>query len=220
MASLRSLSKRDERGLRQLIKLAKDEGIWSLTWHGVTLRLPRPAAGNQAAVRAQPGAAKASGCAKAADRVATPPAQGCTASDAAGNSRQRRSAARQKLHMETQAAARTASCHLRLRVILLREFRWQRTQAVWTEWMRQRTPAAMPALENIEMTTGDYSARKRSGCSISTPSTPSASTTPSKPVGKKTRESPALPAPAAIAGAGPSHGASAPRVTRRTAGLC
>ena len=218
--SLRSLSKRDERGLRQLIKLAKDEGLWSLTWHGVTFRLPRPAAGDPAAVRVRSGPAKAPGCAKAADRVATPPAPGCTASDAAGNSRQRRSVARQKLHKEMQAAARTASCHLRLRAILLREFCWQRMQAVWTKWMRQRTPTAMPALENIEMTTDDYRVRKRAGCSISTSPAPSASTTPSKPVGKKIRESPASPAPAAKAGAGPSHGASPPRVNRRTAGLC
>jgi hypothetical protein len=209
---LRSLSKRDERGLRQLIKLAKDEGLWSVTWHGVTFRLPRPAAGDQAAVRAQSRlpAQGAPGCAKAADRVATPPVQGRTASDAAGNSRQRRSFARQKLHKETQAAARSVSCRLRLRAILLRGFRWQRMQAVWTEWMRQRTPTAiLPALENIEMTTDDYGTRKRVGCSISTPLSPSVST--EEAAGKKTRsgESPASPVPAAEAGAGPSHGATA-----------
>jgi hypothetical protein len=156
----------------------------------------------------QPPAQGAFGCAKAADRVAIPPTHGRTATRAAGNSQQRRSVARQKLHKERQAAARSATCRLRLRAILMREFRWQRMQAVWTEWMRQRTATAIPALENIEMTTDDNGARKRAGCLISTPVSPSAT---EETTGKKTRSgaSPASPVSAAQAGAGPSHGATA-----------
>jgi hypothetical protein len=179
------LSKGDERGLRQLMKLAKEQGLSSLTWRGVTFRLPRTAVGQTPApVRAPPGPAQvvqAPGCAKAA-HVASPPVQARTATHPDGNSRQRRGAARQKYQEEQRASSEA------LRAVMLRyarHRRWQPMQDVWTEWMRQRCISS--ALAIAEPPTDDNSLRKRTGCPISSPSASSATATPQKPSGKKTR---------------------------------
>jgi hypothetical protein len=169
------------------MKLTKEQGFSSLTWRGATFRLERlqrTAVGQTPApVRAPPGPAQvqAPGCAKAA-HVAPKPVQARTATHPDGNAGQRRSAARRKYQEELQA--RSAP----LRAVVLRyarHRRWQPMQDVWTEWMRsKRLPSALAI---AELPTDDNGLRKRTGCPISSPSASSATATPQKPSGKKTR---------------------------------
>ena len=81
-------------------------------------------------------------------------------------------------------------CRLRVVQAMLRRFRWQRMQVVWTDWMRlrgcdQEVPAFMRPI-------GDTSMRKRTSCS--TPASPSAAT-PTRAPGKKKHNSEVSPRP-------------------------
>ena len=189
------LSKRDERGLRQLIKLAKEEGGKGVSYRGATIWLPRPTAAKQPG---QAGKAKAPEQGEPEPRNKLPTLkkdeqkhdEAHRSAEAGGNRRQRRDADRHRLQGARLARLKLAECKLRVVQAMLRRFRWQRMQVVWTGWMRQRgcdqeIPASMRP-------TGDTGMRKRAGCS--TPASPSAAT-PTKAPGKKKHNSKVSPCP-------------------------
>ena len=65
------------------------------------------------------------------------------------SARRRRSAKRMHEFVLRKRYQQLASCRLRLSLLrAMRIHRWQRTQAVWTQWMREssRAPAAVPML--------------------------------------------------------------------------
>ena len=110
--------------------------------------------------------------------------------EAGGNRRQRREADRHRLQGARLARLKLAECKLRVVQAMLRRFRWQRMQAVWTDWMRRRgCDQEVPAFMRP---TGDTSMRKRTSCS--TPASPSAAT-PTRAPGKKKHNSEVSPRP-------------------------
>ena len=141
-AATRPLTRTEERNLRRLMQLAREEGGRAVAAYGATIFLPRPGAGAEqqahAAVPSESGAQ--------AQREALPLTKECDggleAPPAAANARQRRSMARLRKFQEEKARQKLLSCGLRkvlMRAMKVR--RWQRVQAVWTSWMRQNAAA-------------------------------------------------------------------------------
>ena len=141
-----SLSKRDERGLRQLIKLAKEEGAKGVSYHGATIWLPRQAAAKQSSRACSEGSDQE--CTARPRQGVSPPAQaqgygeGAQRTVAAGTSRQRRDANRLQKHKVLSARYKVAGEKLRAAMTrCLRFVRWQKMQAIWTDWMREQAAA-------------------------------------------------------------------------------
>ena len=189
------MSKRDERGLRQLIKLAKEEGGKGVSYRGATIWLPRPPAAKQPG-QASKGKAPEQGEAPA-PRQNLPTLKKDGQRDAAhgsaeagGNRQQRRYADRHRLQSAHLARLKLAECKLRVVQAMRRRFRWQRMQEVWTDWMRRR--GCDHEVPSFMRPPGDTGMRKRAVCS--TPASPSAAT-PTKAPGKKKHNGKVSPRP-------------------------
>ena len=189
------LSKRDERGLRQLIKLAKEEGGKGVSYRGATIWLPRPAAAKQPD-QAGKGKAPEQGAPEPRHNLPTLKKgeqqhdEAHRSAKAGGNRRQRRDADRHRLQGARLARLRLAECKLRVVQAMRRRFRWLRMQEVWTDWMRRR--GCDHEVPSFMKPPGDTGMRKRTDCS--TPASPSAAT-PTRAPGKKKHDSKVSPRP-------------------------
>ena len=137
---------------RRAVREARAAGAHAIRMHGAKVWLQPP----QAQAQPQPQSKSTTGAATQTDaRQEDQP-----------NARKRRSAKRMHEFVLRKRCQQLATCKLRLSLLrAMRLFRWQRAQAVWTQWMREssRAPAATPMLlEPSEQEAPSAPSKKRS----------------------------------------------------------
>ena len=123
------------RDVRRAASEAKAIGAKSVSVHGVKLWFPKADLNDPGAEQMQeslrPPLDELVGGSK--------PDQECSGSSEKTNAKQRRAARRARKQQQSRDALAYAACGLRVVLLrALRRMRWERMQAVWTQWMRAR----------------------------------------------------------------------------------
>ena len=123
------------RDVRRAASEAKAIGAKSVSVHGVQLWFPKADLNDPGAEQMQeslrPPLDELVGGSK--------PDQECSGSSEKTNTKQRRAARRARKQQQSRDALAYAACGLRVVLLrALRRMRWERMQAVWTQWMRAR----------------------------------------------------------------------------------